>query len=143
MDPGKPSSRASRASWALAAITLCAVACLWAVPALPDSGDKPDEFRRGILAAKRRAWARSAELMHVANHNQEENGQLVKISSSNYVHYLPLYHQGVALYKLNRCQDALAVWQQSIKLGFVTQHRDETKDLAEYRRDCLNRLNRR
>jgi hypothetical protein len=133
----KPRSRASRVPWVLA--VGCAVGFIWTGVALSaGSKDKPDEFRNGILAARNKDWARSAEFMRKANDKQVENGEPARVGS-RFVAYLPLYHLGLALYKLNHCPDALVAWRASLDLGAVTSSPDELKYLRQYQQDCLSR----
>jgi hypothetical protein len=120
------------------ALLFALVAALLASLARPSDSRKPQEFKEGIQAQDREEWAKSAELMSRAASVERDDGAITRIYGNRLEPYLPLYFWGLALYKQEKCPEALAEWEQSLQAGAV-QRTEKQKLLLRYREDCRSR----
>lgn len=92
---------------------------------------KPDEFRAGIKAQNLGDWEGSIPLLRLSLEKQKEDGERVRISSTNYRRYLPHYYLGLAFYRQNNCADARKEWEKCLEIGAVL-NTDEHTALLSY-----------
>lgn|GEM_PF-4518655 len=138
LDPGH-GKKVESVRAGIAAVVAVLAAALLASPALAADLKKPQElFRDGLKALDREDWVKAADLMSEAASKQKEDGAPIRIYGVRFEPYLPLYFQGLALYKQGKCEDALKEWELSLKVGAV-QRTEKQQSLLRYREDCLRK----
>ncbi len=111
---------------------------------VPVSLSDQEDLKRfivGIRALDFGDWDKAAETMLQAQRSTERNGERVNIHAMRFELYLPHFYRGVALYRLGRCADALAEWQESERRGAITEKRarKEYGNLKDLREKCNKR----
>lgn len=100
--------------------------------------DKPTEFIRGVKALDHKDWEEGDRLMLAAQKRSDLYGKRIRIYGYRYAWYLPHYYRGVALYKMQRCEEALAEWQAAEDQAHIKKKGRERVYglLADYRSEC-------
>lgn len=85
--------------------------CLQAVDPVRESAY--DTYRRAMRAVSIKKWPEAEALMRAALEDLPWEGGSVHLQGMRYTAYLPRYHLGLALYKQDRCAEAVREWGRS------------------------------
>lgn len=90
-------------------------------------------YRKAMQAVSTRRWKEAEDLMSQAVVQQPLEGGSVHLEGMRYTRYLPLYHLGLANFKLENYSDAIRQWERSEAQGEIQQDKryEKLKRLRE------------
>jgi hypothetical protein len=97
-------------------------------------------YRRAMRAVSVKDWHEAERLMGQAVRELPWEGGTVHLQGMRYTTYLPRYHLGLALYKQNRCREALREWGRSEVQRAVLDDKRYRK-LKKFQKRCTDLLN--
>jgi trypsin-like peptidase len=98
-----------------------------------------ETYRRAMKAVSIKNWPEAERLMEQTLHYLPQEGGSVHLQGMRYTTYLPRYHLGLALYKQDRCGDALREWGRS-ETQKVIQDDKRYGKLKKFERRCVAHL---
>jgi len=98
-----------------------------------------ETYRRAMRAVSIKDWPAAERLMGQALQYLPQEGGSVHLQGMRYTTYLPRYHLALALYKQNRCSDALREWSRS-ETQRVIQDDKRYGKLRKFKKRCIANL---
>lgn len=109
---------------------------LTAVAPAAHSAEYKKSYLDGLSAVDGEQWREVARLMILAINDKEEAGEKIRTSGMNFVTYLPHYYLGLALYRIERCQEAIHSWKVSVEQGAIQKAKTEYAVLMRGLEEC-------
>ncbi|HVS13411.1 MAG TPA: hypothetical protein VMV46_05790 [Thermoanaerobaculia bacterium] len=121
---------------------LLPLALLVVALAAPARADFKTSFREGVKAYDSKSWSEVVRYMQEAltDRPHAERTQ-VPIFSTRFISYIPNTFLGIALYQLDRCEEAIPYFENAEAQGIApARERSYYSEMVEARRVCVDRL---
>ena len=110
--------------------------------AAPALADFKASFREGVKAYDQQNWSEVARYMLEALQDRPHSDRVsVAIFSTKRITYIPNTFLGIALYHLDRCEEAMSYFESAETQGIASsREREYFSEMVEARRRCTDKL---